>query len=60
MLGITPRNGRVVLIGQTLWETAFARDPQILGRIVTLEDRAYTVVGVLPASFAFPDPESKI
>ena len=37
-----------------LWQRGFGGDRAALGRSVTLGDRAYTVVGVMPAGFAYP------
>src|SRR3990170_837176 len=65
-VGLTPLVGRgftededrqggppVVLIGEELWERAFARDPGIVGRAVRLNETPRTVVGVLPAGADF-------
>lgn len=61
LLGVTPLLGRtftaeeegpnrspVVVIGEALWRSAFGGDPGIVGRSILLDDRAYTVIGVLP------------
>jgi predicted permease len=45
---------RVVAISDTLWRTRFGADPGIVGRRITLDAVPHTVVGVLPAGFAFP------
>ncbi|HUF47410.1 MAG TPA: ABC transporter permease, partial [Vicinamibacterales bacterium] len=47
-------DGRVVLISHGLWVRRFAADPSIVGRPVSLNGRAHTVLGVMPASFEFP------
>jgi predicted permease len=44
---------RAVMLSDPLWRTRFASDPLVVGRTVTLNERPYTVVGVLPASFDF-------
>jgi putative ABC transport system permease protein len=44
----------VAVIGETLWESRFNRDPSILGRAVTIAKTRYTIVGVMPKAFAFP------
>ena len=41
-----------VMIGEHLWETRYNRDPDILSRSITIDGRAYTVVGVMPAAFS--------
>jgi putative ABC transport system permease protein len=50
-----PGNERVVLISYRLWLGRFAADPGIVGRGILLNDRKYTVIGVMPLGFAFPD-----
>jgi predicted permease len=49
-----PGGNPVVLISESLWTRRFSRDTRILGRTITLNGTAYTVVGVLPSSFQFP------
>jgi predicted permease len=45
----------VALIGYTLWQQRFNRDPSILGHALTLDGVPYTIIGVLPeAASAFP------
>jgi putative ABC transport system permease protein len=46
---------RVVVIGERLWASRWGRDPDVLGRSVTLDEEAYTIVGVMPADFAVPN-----
>jgi putative ABC transport system permease protein len=43
-------NGDVVLLSHQLWREQFASDPRILGTSVMLDQKPYTVVGVLPQS----------
>ena len=45
---------RVVVISYGLWQSAFGRDPAIIGRKATLSGRTYDVVGVMPPDFFFP------
>lgn len=67
MLGVSPLLGRsfsteeaaanassVVILSEKLWETQFAADPNILGRTIRLDERPYTVVGVMPSQLQFP------
>lgn len=69
ILGVQPALGRsfrpeedaeagppVVMISAELWRRRFDGDPGIVGRTVTLETLPYTIIGVLPAGFAFPFP----
>jgi putative ABC transport system permease protein len=67
MLGAQPMLGRtflagedqpaaapVVIIGHRLWQRRFGGDPGLVGQTLTLDGRAYTVVGVMPQGFEFP------
>jgi putative ABC transport system permease protein len=46
--------GRVVILSQQLFEKRFNSDASIVNHPVTLDGRAYTVVGVMPRTFEFP------
>jgi putative ABC transport system permease protein len=48
-----PGHDGVVVLSQDLWQRRFASDPAILGRALTLDGRACTVVGVMPSSTSF-------
>ncbi|HEY6971949.1 MAG TPA: ABC transporter permease [Candidatus Angelobacter sp.] len=43
----------VVILGGGLWERKFGSDPGIVGKSLTLNGKAYTVVGVIPVIFTF-------
>jgi len=65
-LGVAPELGRgftrseeqagnrVVVLSHTTWANEFNSDLGILGKTITLSDRSYTVIGVMPQGFAFP------
>jgi putative ABC transport system permease protein len=72
LLGVRPEVGRlflpeedrpggppVAILSHALWKRRYGGDPTIVGRGITLDDKVYTVVGVLPAAFVIPD-ERKI
>src|SRR3954464_6314828 len=46
---------RVVVLSHQAWTSRFGSDPNIVGRSLTLNGTAVEVIGVLPASFEFPD-----
>ena len=48
-----------VLLSYGLWQTNFGGDASVLGKSVVLDDAAYTVVGVMPPDFRFPDRETQ-
>jgi putative ABC transport system permease protein len=43
-----------IVLGEELWRTRFGADPQILGRVLPLEGRPSTVVGVMPSAALAP------
>jgi putative ABC transport system permease protein len=43
--------GPVVIISAELWQRKFGASPDALGKGLTLDDKSYAIVGVLPASF---------
>jgi putative ABC transport system permease protein len=66
-LGVAPQLGRiftveddrpgspaVVIIADSLWARLFNRDPSLVGRTVSLDGQATTVIGVMPKGFQSP------
>ena len=64
LLGVEPPHGRTFLIGEELpgsdqvvvlshriWTGRFAADPNIVGRSIKVDDKPFTVIGILPADF---------
>lgn len=50
-----PGGPQVVLLSEGLWRQAFNADRDIAGKTVRVNGKPRTVVGVMPASFAFPE-----
>ncbi len=48
-----PGRGKVVVLTDRFWRDHFAADSNAVGNTVRLDGEAYTVIGVLPASFRF-------
>lgn len=70
VLGVTPALGRafghddayvgtegVLLLSDRVWRGRFGGDPAALGRTVRFADREFTVIGVMPRGFLFPEPQ---
>ena len=66
MFGVQPLLGRffapsemqmghdqVAILGHRLWKLRYGSDPAILGKSIELDEKRYTIVGVMPASFRF-------
>jgi len=73
MLGVRPLLGRtftdeedqpghenVAIISESLWKRRFGTDPNVLGQSVTLSAASYTIIGVMPPGFPFPDRETDL
>lgn len=70
LLGAAPAAGRVFAAGEDegavailshrLWQELFNADPSAVGRQVSLDGKDFTVVGVMPADFAYPDEDAAL
>jgi putative ABC transport system permease protein len=52
--------GDVAVLSHALWRQSFGSDPQIVGKKIELDNEKYTVIGVMPQGFEFPDRTSAI
>ncbi len=50
-----PGSALAAVIGHDFWVRRFGGRPDVLGRTVAFGERAYTIVGVLPPRFQFPE-----
>src|SRR5262245_13269585 len=46
----------VVVVSHQFWQKRMGAEANVIGRSVRLDDRNYTVIGVMPADFEFPHP----
>jgi len=73
LLGVRPGRGRllheedarpgaprVVVLAAGFWQEHFGADETIVGRSLTIDAQPYTVVGVAPAGFYFPDRQVRL
>ena len=72
-LGVAPMLGRLIspdedvkggphnmVITHHFWREFLGADPNVLGRSLALNGNRYTVIGVMPATFALPEDETDI
>ena len=57
---LLPEDGKqgsaaVAVVSENLWRSRFGSNPGLVGQSITLDMRPFTVVGILPASFRFPE-----
>ncbi|HXU39699.1 MAG TPA: ABC transporter permease [Blastocatellia bacterium] len=68
VFGLQPERGRlfnpedeqaghpvIVVISHGLWQRSFGGEADIVGKAITLDGKSYTVAGVAPAGFQYPD-----
>lgn len=73
ILGSQPALGRVfrtgddtagknsfVILSNHLWQRRFNSDPNVIGRLINLDGVQREVVGVMPADFRFPSPQTEV
>ena len=73
MLGVQPALGRnfspdedepsanpTVLLSWGLWKRRFGGNPLIVNQDILLDDKPYTVIGVMPGWFAYPDAATQL
>jgi len=51
---------RVVILSHEFWQSRFGGDPNVIRQTMTLSDQTYTIIGVMPPGFAFPNPRSAV
>lgn len=51
---------RVVLLSYGLWVNRFGANPGLIGQPIRLNEEDYTVIGVMPKWFHFPDPDDQL
>ncbi|HEX7020200.1 MAG TPA: ABC transporter permease [Gemmatimonadaceae bacterium] len=55
-----PQAPGVVLIGEDLWRRRYGADPALVGKRVDVDGVPREVVGIMPASFAFPSSATQV
>jgi putative ABC transport system permease protein len=50
-----PGQNKVVILGYAFWQSHFGSNPNIVGQKITLDGQSYTVTGVMPGNFQYPN-----
>ena len=50
-----PGAAAVAVLSENLWRSRFGSNPRLIGQSIALDMRSFTVVGILPASFRYPE-----
>jgi len=50
-----PDGPSVVVMSNRLWQSRYAKDRDIVGKVIPVDDEPYTVIGVAPAGFTYPE-----
>src|SRR5580693_6717937 len=50
-----PGAAAVAVLSENLWRSRFSSNPGLIGQSIALDMRSFTVVGILPASFRYPE-----
>lgn len=53
-----PGAAPVIIVGYTVWQTQFQSDRNVIGRVITVNGKPTTVIGVAPAGFKFPNSQN--
>jgi putative ABC transport system permease protein len=51
---------RVAMLSEGLWRRRFGADPYVVGRVIRLNGEPFTITGVLPSSFQYPDTGTEV
>ncbi len=49
-----PGGSNVAIVSERFWQSRYGRDEGILQSTLTLDNKPYSIIGVMPASFRFP------
>jgi putative ABC transport system permease protein len=54
------RQSQIAVISYGLWQRHFGGDRNVIGHDITLDEKSYSVIGIMPRDFEFPIQEEKV
>lgn len=55
-----PSANATVIVSWGLWKRRFGGDPAVIGRKINLDAKPYTIIGVMPRGFDFPEQKVQL
>jgi len=56
----SPKGPEAAILSTGYWRSRFGGDPSIVGKTVLMNSKPVTIVGIMPESFSFPAPSTRI
>lgn len=55
-----PGHAPVVIVSHNFWQRKLGADPNIVGRPITLNNNPFSIIGVMPPGFTFPESDIEL
>jgi predicted permease len=55
-----PSANATAILTWGLWQRRFGGDPSVVNRTIHLDGKPYTVIGIMPSWFAYPEPDVQL
>ncbi len=55
-----PQTEQTVVLSDRFWRRHFGANPDIVNQPITLNNKPFTVIGIMPAGFSYPEPEIEL
>src|SRR5207302_873830 len=47
-------NASVVMVSEGMWRNQYGADPAVIGKVLTVNNKLFTIIGVMPGVFQLP------
>ena len=55
-----PGHAPVVIVSHSFWQRKLGADPNVIGRQITLNNSPFSIIGVMPPGFTFPERDIEL